>query len=140
MPERRRYTKRQKVTAVVAAEFAGVTAAAEQLGIPPTTLDYWMDLPEFVALRAKTREDLAEESQTLAHKVLGEIMRRLPEFEPRDLSILYGILTDKAQLLSGAATSRVESKDITNDLTDDERDVLRKAIREAVDAQETVPA
>lgn len=132
------YTKRQKMTAVIAAEMTSQVEAAANTGIPRTTIEYWMDQPEFVILRQKTREDLAAESQTLAHKVLGEIKRRLPEFEPRDLSVLYGILTDKAQLLSGAATSRVESKDITDELTDDERDVLRLAIREAVAAREAV--
>ena len=81
-----------------------------QTGIPPTTIAYWFDQPEFVALRAKTREDLAEETNTLAHKVLGKIAEKLDQFEPKDLAILYGILTDKGQLLSGQATSRTERR------------------------------
>ncbi len=99
--------------------------AAEKNGIPPTTVQYWFDHPDFAAVRAKTREDLAEESMAMAHTVLGQIKARLNEFEPRDLSVLYGILTDKGQLLSGAATSRTETKDITETLDDHERQALR---------------
>ena len=128
MTERRRYTKRQKATAVIAAEMSSVAAAADQTGIPRTTVIHWMDQPEMVALRQKTREDLAAESMTLAHKALGEIQRRLPEFEPRDLTILFGVLTDKGQLLSGQATVRAETRDVTADLDDGEREALESAI------------
>lgn len=137
MAERRRYTKRQKATTVIAAEMATVAAAAAAAGIPETTVRYWMDSPEFVALRAKTREDMAEEASTLAHKVLGEISRRLDEFEPRDMAILFGVLVDKGQLLSGQPTSRHES--ITEGWADHERVALRDAIRNELDRRE-VPA
>lgn len=132
----RRYSQRTKATAVIAAEMASVTAAAESTGIPRTTIAYWMEDPEFVALRQKTREDLADESKALAHKALGEIQRRLGEFEPRDLTVLYGVLTDKAQLLSGQATGRTETRTLTDGLDDHEREALRavidKALAEAV--------
>ena len=128
--QHRKYTRRQKATAVIAAEMTTVAAAAEANGIPETTLAYWFDQPEFVALRAKTREDLAAESMALAHKTLGEIKRRLAEFEPRDLSILYGILTDKGQLLAGQATARVENRDLSAALDDHEKDALADAIDE----------
>lgn len=127
---RRRYTRRTKAAAVVAAAVTTVAAAAEASGIPENTLRYWFDAPEFVELRAKTRDDLAAESMGMAHKVLQEISRRLPEFEPRDLSVLYGILTDKGQLLSGAATGRLETRDITEKLDDHERTALRDAIED----------
>jgi hypothetical protein len=60
----RRYTKRQKVTAVLAADMTSVQAAAESTGIPRTTLIHWMDDPEMVELRQKTREQLAEAKYT----------------------------------------------------------------------------
>lgn len=128
MAERRRYTKRQKVTAVIAAEMTTVAAAAEQAGIPERTVGYWFDSPDFADVRAKTREDLAAESMGMAHTVLGQIKKRLDEFEPRDLSILYGILTDKGQLLSGGATSRAETRDLTEAMNDHEKTQLREAI------------
>ncbi len=120
----RRYTKRQKATAVIAAELTTVAAAAEQLGIPETSVRYWFDSPDFVELRAKTRADMAEESAALAHKTLAAINRRLPEFEPRDLTILYGVLVDKSQLLTGDATSRVETRELLNGFDDGEVEAL----------------
>lgn len=128
MSERRRYATRTKVTTVMAAEMTSIPAAAEAAGIPETTVRYWMDSPEFVTLRAKTREDLADESKALAHKALGEIQRRLGEFEPRDLTVLYGVLTDKAQLLTGHATARNETRALTDGLDDHEREALRKVL------------
>jgi hypothetical protein len=125
MAERRRYTKRTRVTTVMAAEMTSIPAAAESSGIPENTIRYWMDTPEMVELRAKTREDLADESKALAHKALGEIQRRLGEFEPRDLTVLYGVLTDKSQLLSGHATGRTEHRDLTGGLEDHEKEALR---------------
>lgn len=136
MAEHRRYTRRQKATAVVAAMASSVAAAAEQAGIPESTVRYWMDTPEFAALRAKTREEFAEETRTLAIKVLGEIKRRIDEFEPRDLSVLFGVLTDKAQLLSGAPTSRTETKQLTDGMDDHEKAALRTVIDHALEEVE----
>jgi hypothetical protein len=42
MPEHRRYTKRQKLATVMAAEMSGLTATADTTGIPKTTIKYWM--------------------------------------------------------------------------------------------------
>lgn len=128
--ERRRYTKRQKATAVIAAELSTVAAAAESTGIPESTLRQWVQSPLYAELRAKTRDDMAEESSVLAHEVLGIIHSKLPNFEPRDLTILWGVLVDKSQLLSGAATSRTESRDISGTLTDID---VATAIRAAED-------
>ena len=130
----RRYTQRSKVTTIIAAELTSVAAAAAAAGIHENTVRYWMDSPEFVELRAKTREDMAAESSALAHKVLGSIQARLAEFEPRDLTILYGVLVDKGQLLSGQATSRHET--ITEGWDDHEKVALRDAIRGELDKRE----
>jgi hypothetical protein len=132
MAERRRYSKSQKMAAVIAAEFTTPEAAAEGLGIPPSTVYYWFDQPEFVELRKKTREDMSAETAALAHKVLGVITAKLPDYEPRDLNTLYGILVDKSQLLTGEATSRSESRDITDTLDDHEREALRKVLDEVM--------
>lgn len=121
---RRRYTKRQKIAAVIAAEMTTQASAAEQAGVPRKTLAYWFDDPAFAEYRQKVREDLGPEGIALAHNVLGEIKRRLPEFEPRDLSTLYGILIDKAQLVTGHATTRTETRDITETLTPEAVDAL----------------
>lgn len=133
MAERRRYTKRQKVTAVLAAELTNAAAAAEGQGIPQSTLRRWMDDPAMADLRAKTREDLASEAHVMAQLALAQIKTKLSDYEPRDLNVLYGIMVDKAQLLAGQATERVET--LTSALNDHEKaqlhDVLRRAIAEA---------
>ena len=103
-------------------------AAAETLGIPETTVRYWFDSPEFAELRTKSAEELGIESMALAHRALGEINRRLPEFEPRDLSVLYGILVDKGQLVTGNATARTETRSLTEGMSDHERSALHDAI------------
>ncbi len=125
---RRRYTKRQKVTAVIAAEMSSNMAASAKLGVPETNIRRWRDDPELAKYVERTREELAEGAGLLAHRALEVISRRIDEFEPRDLTILFGVMVDKAQLLSGQPTARTESRDITADLDDHERATLRDAI------------
>jgi len=139
MAERRRYTRKTKASAVIAAEMSSVMAAAESLDIPRKTVEYWFDAPEFATLRQKTRADMAEETAALAHKVLGVIKEKLPDYEPKDLNTLYGILVDKSQLLTGEATSRTESRDITDTLDDHEREALRKVLDEAMNEPIGIP-
>jgi hypothetical protein len=126
---RRQYTKRQKVTAVMAAEMTNVKAAARKAGIPEQTVRYWFDDPDFAVYRAKTREDIAPEAIAIIHEALAIIRRKLDQFEPRDLTVLVGVLTDKAQLLVGKATTRTET--IMSGMDDHERDVLREILTEA---------
>jgi len=128
--ERRRYTKRQKADAVTVALGSTVQAAAEQTGIPRTTIDYWMESPDFVELRKKTREEIAEGSIVLANLAQSELARkvRAGEVEPRDLAVIYGIAIDKAQLLSGAATTRTETKTLSDGLNDHEKRALRNGL------------
>lgn len=128
----RRYTKREKANAVMAAEATSMTAVSEVTGIPVTTIDYWMDLPEFVSLRNKTRDDLADGFRLLAHRAQAILVTKLPDMEPRDLTVLLGVATDKAQLLSGAATIRTERRDLTDSLNDHEKEVLADLIDRAI--------
>jgi hypothetical protein len=136
----RRYTKRQKITAIIAAEVTSAAAAGEAQGIPESTLRGWLDDPKLAGLRTKTREDLASEAHVMAQLVLAQIKVKLPEYEARDLSILYGIMIDKAQLLGGQATNRTETKDITSRFSDHEMDMLADAIDDEIKRRDTVPA
>lgn len=126
--KRRRYTKRQKVTAVIAAEMTSTRAAADSMGVNESTIRYWMDDPSFAQYRAKTREDLAEGALGLANETLSVIRAKLATFEPRDLTVLLGVLTDKAQLLTGHATARTETRDITDTMTPEAVDALADEI------------
>lgn len=130
--------ERVKRGAIVAAIMTSQREVEKQTGIPQETLRDWLRHPKYADLRSKAREELAAESKALAHLALEEVVRRLPEFEPRDLSILFGILVDKSQLLSGEATGRLETRDLSGELDDHERTVLSDIIRQAVDATEEV--
>ncbi len=128
--ERKRYTKRQKISAVVAAELTSNLAVQDATGISEANIRRWRDDPEMAKYVDKTRDELSEGAQMLAHRALEQIVSKLPDFEPRDLVTLFGVMVDKAQLLSGAATSRTELRDISGSLTD--ADVL-EALRAAED-------
>ena len=96
MAERRRYTRKTKASAVITAEMTSVLAASEATGIPRTTIGYWVEQPEFVILRQKTREELAAGSILLAHLAQAELTKKIRagEVEPRDLATIYGIAID----------------------------------------------
>src|SRR4030095_14047962 len=101
MAERRRYTKREKAVAVTAALATSIKAAAETQDIPRKTVEYWVNAPEFAALRQKTREELAEGSMLLAHLAQDALAAKIRagEVDSRDLAVIYGIAIDKGQLL-----------------------------------------
>jgi transposase-like protein len=122
---RRRYTKHDKIAAVASAEVNGIPAAAQSHGIPETTLRYWLDKPEFVELRAKTRDEMRDGFKVLVHRAQEALMGRIAEMEPRDLTILLGVATDKTLLMSGDATSRAENRSLTDGYSDDEKRKLR---------------
>lgn len=130
MPRGRRYDKRTKLAAVMAAEMSGVVQAEEQTGIPESTIRYWMDKPEFAEVRAKTREDLADEIKVVAHLAWRRIAEalRTGEMEPRDATFAAEKATSLQLLLTGGATARTETRDITGTISDAE---LAAALLEA---------
>lgn len=125
MATRRRYTKAEKATAVIAAEMATVAAASQATGIPETTIRYWCDSPKYAELRAKTRAEAAEGFSVLMHLAMDRLSELVPEMEPRDLTILLGVAAEKSQLLSGGPTNRTETRSLADDLDDDEKQRLR---------------
>jgi hypothetical protein len=128
---RRRYTRKEKAAAVAQATLSTVEAAAAATGIPRTTIDYWMDQPEFVELRYKTRDAVADEFWTSIQVGVKEVAKGLLGDAPlRDKATAVGILYDKHALLTGSATSRTEARDITGTISDGE---LVAAVREAVE-------
>jgi transposase-like protein len=127
---RRAYSKRTKLSAVMAAEMGGVVQAERQTGIPESTIRYWMDQPEFAEIRAKTREDLADEIKTVAHLAWQRVAASLRsgEMEPRDAIFAAEKATSLQILMTGGATARTETRDITGTLDDaDVRDIIRAA-------------
>lgn len=137
---RRRYTKADKATAIIAAEMSNPSAASESTGVPISTLRYWMDDPKFADLRQKTRDEAATGFRVLMHAAQERLFALIPQMEPRDLTILLGVAADKSQLLVGEATSRTESKALTDDLTPEERQRARDWIVALPAAGPTEPA
>ena len=133
MRAHRTYTKRQKAVAVIAAEMTTQSAAAKKTKIPRTTIMEWLDRPEYVKLRQNAREGLAEEVTIVARLTWREMAKRLDTMEDRELVSLAGVAADKMLLMSGQATSRTETKDITETLTDHEREQLRHVIEQALE-------
>ena len=128
MATNRRYTKRTKIAAVITAELSSNLAAQDATGISEANIRRWRDDPELAKYVEKTRDELAEGTQMMAHRALERISATLSDFEPRDLVTLFGVMVDKAQLLSGGATSRLESRDLTGTLSDaDIIDAIRVA-------------
>lgn len=126
----RHYAKREKATAVIAAELTSNLAVERATGIPNSTVSRWRDDPELQIFVDKTRDVMAEEMSGLAALAMQAIQAKLRagEFEPRDLVVLLGVAMDKALLLSGDATSRSETRDITGSIADaDIADIIREA-------------
>lgn len=113
---------------MVTAEMASTMVAAEKTGIPRTTIQYWLDDPEFVTLRQKTREETAAGFTVLVHMAQARLRELIPTMEAKDLITLTGVSTEKAQLLSGHATERHETADVTAKLNDHETATLEDAI------------
>lgn len=130
----RRYTKQQKMAAVLAAEMTSGDAAAAEMGVPRSTLQGWLKDPALAELRTKTREAMAEDMKVLAQVALDALLGAIArgEVEGRDLIVALGVAIDKAQLLSGEATSRTETRDLTDTLDDHERARLRDILDDAL--------
>jgi hypothetical protein len=123
------------MAAVAEAEVNGLQQAADATGIPKTTIEYWLDKPEFVHLRSKTREEMRDGFRVLVHKAQARLTELVPSMEARDLTILLGVATDKDLLLSGDATARNENVTVTDGLSDTEKRRLREAIAEAASSE-----
>jgi transposase-like protein len=129
MATRRRYTAKEKARAVGIAVMTSTEAAADTEGIPESTLRYWMDKPEFADLRSKSRDSVADEFWTTIQVGLHRIADLIPLTEDlQKVSVATGILYDKHALLTGGATGRTESRDLTGSLADGD---LISAVREA---------
>lgn len=141
--QRRRYTKKQKAEAVGVAAAVGVTEAERQLGIPKTTIQYWSERPEFVLLRTKTAEAVAEEMWAAMQTGVRRIVELIPQTDDvAKVGVAVGILYDKRALMTGHATERTETRELA--YQDHERDVLNDAIRgelaRRADERAAVPA
>lgn len=128
MATRRRYTKREKASAVAAAAMQGTRAAGDSTGIPESTIRYWMDSPLFAHLRSKTDEDVKAAMWTAMQLGVQRIAELIPQTDDvAKVGVAVGILYDKRALMSGDPTGRTETT-ITGGYDDHEKAALRDAI------------
>ena len=128
MVPRRRYTAKQKAAAVGVALVDGVTEAERQTGIPKETIHYWQSKPEFAQLRTTAREVVVDQFWIGLQVGLREVLKGIESDAPlKEKSDALRVIADRYALLTGDATSRMESREL-NDLPDSS---YVSAIREA---------
>lgn len=135
MTERRRYTKRQKAEAVGLSVVAGTRPAADKLGVPVSTLHYWRESEEFAQLRTRKKEEVTEEVYAAFQAGVRRVVDLLPITEDMGkVAVATGILYDKFALMSGQATARHETADVTAKLDDHETAQLADAIEDLLES------
>jgi hypothetical protein len=128
--------KRVRLAAVLAAETSGVVLAAKATGIPESTIRGWLDSPEFAEIRAKTKDDLADEVKVAGFLAWRRVIETMPTMHPRDAIFAAEKAVTILQLLTGAATSRLEMRDVTDTLDDHEKAQLQAVLREVIERVE----
>ena len=119
MATRRRYTAKDRATAVGIAVVEGVTEAERQTGIPKQTIDYWQSKPEFGQLRTTARDVVADQFWVGIQIGLREVVKGLESDAPlKDKHAALGTIYDRHALMTGLATSRSESRDLTGTMPD----------------------
>jgi len=122
-----RYTDTQKQEAVQLADKHGPAEASRQTGIPRRTISSWRkpaqaDTQKTTEARAAAAEritlhwgDYRSQEATSAGSAATRLRRQIVEASNagnanllRARTIAYGVLIDKAELLSGQATERIE--------------------------------
>lgn len=98
----------------------GVTEAERQTGIPKQTIHEWTKSPEFGRLRTSAREDVIDQFWVALQLALEAVRDGLrdPETPLRDKQQALATLYDRHALMTGEATARSESRDITGTLSD----------------------
>lgn len=129
MTERRRYDKRTKAEAVGLSVVKGTLPAAQELGVPESTLRYWRNDPEFAKLREEKAEDVASDVWATFQAGVRRVKELIPQTDDlTKVATATGILYDKYALMSGHATQRTETADVTARLSDHETAALEDAI------------
>lgn len=132
MAPRRRYTAKDKAEAVGIAVVRGQTQASEATGIPLSTIHTWFADPRFEELRNVKREELGAYFLIGIQVALKAVIAGIEDGKLSEKAIALGVLYDKHALLTGQATSRSESRTLTEDMDDNDRKKLRLVLDEAL--------
>src|SRR5262245_27403427 len=119
MSTRRRYTTKDRAHAAGIGIVEGVTEAERPTGIPKETIQYWVNKQEFAHLRTTAREMVADEFWVGVQVGIEEVIKGLRSDAPlKEKAVAFGVIYDRHALLTGGATGRTESRDITGTLSD----------------------
>jgi hypothetical protein len=129
----KRFGHKDKLVAVVASEVNGVSETAKALRVTKRQLDDWRDDAVLQPYVQAARNQIMGDASTVASKAWQELLLRLSnepeEFGVRDLVAVAAEATSKMQLLSGGATSRTETRDVSLDVSPEEMEVIVYAAR-----------
>lgn len=122
--KKRPLSERTAALAVVAVE--GIPAASERTGIPQTTIREWLDDPEFVELRQRTKELATEEWWGIVQDAFRRSRELLKQTDdPVKAATAGAIVFDKMALASGDVTARTDVRAWTDGLDPDKQRRLR---------------
>jgi hypothetical protein len=115
----------------------GAAEASRQTGIPENTIRGWLDSPEFAELRTRKTEAVAEEWWGGVQKAFRRTVELLERTDdPVKAATAGAIMFDKLALTRGQATSRTETRALSDELDDHERAFLKQIILEEMDTRE----
>jgi hypothetical protein len=119
----------ERARAVGIALVDGVPAAAAATGIPDRTIYEWQESPEFAELRERTKEQVADEWWAIVQQGFRKTAELLGgTTDAQRAATATAIIADKMLLIRGEATSRTESRSLSDVLDDHERATLRSLI------------
>jgi transposase-like protein len=131
--QRKGPTTKDRLVAVVASEMYGVSEVARAIGTTNTKLRRWRSeeelLPYLLAARSQIIGQVTEVSEKAWAETLKRVISAPGDIPTRDLLAIASEATNKMQLMSGQATSRSETRDVTDGIDDAEMQVIVDAAR-----------
>ena len=115
----------------------GVPVASEQTGIPERTIRLWQESAEYAELRQRTKEQAVEEWWAIVQRGFRKTAELLEgTTDSQRAATATAIIADKMLLIRGDATSRTETRSLSDVLDDHERAILSSVIdRELADRE-----
>lgn len=122
---------RERAQAVgIALATGNASEAARQTGIPERTVQDWVDSDEFAELRARTKEQVAEEWWAGVQHGFRIVIQEFDGPAPLiQKATAAAVLFDKLALTRGEPTSRSETRDLTGALDDHELATLKAIVQ-----------
>jgi len=117
----------ERARAVGIALIEGIPAAAKATGVPARSLRRYKDDPELAVLGLSVREDVEKALWVGIQVGLDQVLTGLadPDERLRDKADAVNMLMTQHALLTGQATMRSETRDLTSTFEDHELDELR---------------